>query len=472
MIFSSITFLCIFLPAFLLCFYMSPRKLKKWIIVLFSILFYAWGAPVFILFLLLSSIFDFLLSKKLSGQSNGRKNYLWISIVLNVGLLIYFKYVNFFAGNVSSIGTAFGFDTISFKEVLLPIGISFFTFQKISYAVDVYRVENKRLDSFIDYLLYIIMFPQLIAGPIVRFKDVSAQIVNYKNNKLDDKLHGLYRFIIGLSKKVFIANSFALIVAKIAEIGVGNMTTADSWLGAVAYTFQIYFDFSGYSDMAIGLGLMIGFKFPENFNFPYLSKSITEFWQRWHITLGTWMRDYLYIPLGGNKVGKMKLYFNLIFVFFISGLWHGANCNFIVWGLFHGVFLIMERTAVGGLLRKLPSIVQVLYTFFVVVISWVIFSMDIDVAIEYLSKMFEFSGAKISFDVSLKVIVLMSTGVVFSFLGYSQKVQQLLNALPEIVTKRKSYLAFVTYPVALVLLILCVIWLMTSGFNPFIYYRF
>ena len=471
MVFSSVLFLSVFLPIFLGSFYLSPHFLKKWIIVLFSILFYAWGAPIFIFFLLGSSIIDFYISKKFDPKNSYRKHFLFISLLLNVGLLCYFKYANFFVHSLSSIGEHFGMSAVSFKEVLLPIGISFFTFQKISYALDVYSGTNKRLTSFLDYLMYIIMFPQLIAGPIVRFKDVSAQIQLFSTNKFDQKLHGLYRFIIGLSKKVFIANTFALVVAQVNDIGLAELSTEAAWIGALAYAFQIYFDFAGYSDMAIGLGLMIGFKFPENFNFPYISKSVSEFWKRWHITLGSWMRDYLYIPLGGNKVSPMRVYFNLIFVFFISGLWHGANWNFVVWGLYHGAFLLLERLFLSTVLEKLPSFIRIVYTFLIVLIGWVFFSMNLQDALHFLSKMFAFSSNETIIEISLKSCWMMSIGVCFSFLAFNKKATLFLNGLIEKFASIKTG-QLIIFPSMLILLLTGFIWLMNSGFNPFIYYRF
>ena len=472
MVFSSVLFLSVFLPCFLVCFYLCPQFLKKWMIVFFSILFYAWGAPIFIFFLLGSSIIDFFISKNFDSNNTHRKFYLFASLLLNIGLLCYFKYVNFFVSNLSSIGECFSFNEISFKEVLLPIGISFFTFQKISYAVDVYRGTNKRLTSFLDYLLYIIMFPQLIAGPIVRYKDVHLQIKNYSTNAFDQKLHGLYRFIIGLSKKVFIANTFALIVSQVNTLAIEDISTSMAWIGALAYTFQIYFDFAGYSDMAIGLGLMIGFKFPENFNFPYLSKSISEFWKRWHITLGLWMRDYLYIPLGGNKVSTKRIYFNLVFVFFISGFWHGANWNFIVWGLFHGLFLVLERLFLSSVLKKLPNIIQLTYTFFIVLIGWVFFSMDLDTSFLYLNKMFAFSSLDWNLSISSKSWTLMLLGVFFSFIGFNKKTELYFNELPYRMANLNGIQTLIVFPVLLFLLSMATIWIMNSGFNPFIYYRF
>jgi alginate O-acetyltransferase complex protein AlgI len=470
MVFSSVIFLCFFLPCFLAIYYLIPKSFKKEVIVLFSLLFYGWGAPTFIFFLLGSSLLDFLISKNFNVENPKRKISLLFSLFLNIGLLCYFKYVNFFISNLSSVSNYI--NELSFEEVLLPIGISFFTFQKISYAIDVYRGENKRLTSFLDYLLYIIMFPQLIAGPIVRYKDINLQIKEFRNNLFDQKLNGLYRFIIGLSKKVFIANTFASVVSQVNNLGLENTSVIETWIGAIAYTFQIYFDFAGYSEMAIGLGLMIGFHFPENFNFPYLSKSISEFWKRWHITLGSWMRDYLYIPLGGNKVSPKKLYFNLVFVFFVSGFWHGANWNFIIWGLYHGLFLILERIFLSSLLKKIPVLFQRTYTFFIVLIGWVFFSMDLDTSIAYLNKMFSFCSFELSISISIKNVALMSIGILFSFIGYNRKNELYFNNFSYKMANLNPTKKIIVFPLFLFLLSLATIWLINSGFNPFIYYRF
>ena len=438
---------------------------------LFSAFFYAWGAPVFILFLLASSIVDFFLSKRFKPGATNRKIFIWLSVGLNVGLLFYFKYANFFVDNFSIISDALGFGTYSIEKVVLPIGISFFTFQKISYALDLYYGRNERLKSFLDYLLYIMMFPQLIAGPIVRFKDVSEQIKNYKSNKLDSKLEGLYRFIIGLGKKVLLANTFAEVVEKVNRIPIDNLPLADTWLGILAYTFQIYYDFSGYSDMAIGLGLMLGIRFPENFNFPYLSKSITEFWQRWHITLGAWMRDYLYIPLGGNRGSKMRTYLNLMLVFLLSGFWHGAAWNFVIWGLYHGFFLMLERAFLVRILKKLPVFVQTIYTFLVVVVSWVFFSMEFSDAIDYLAKMVDFSKMPLYTKINNKIIFTFVLGVLFAFMAPKKSQLNFFNSLiKQLSSGNKS--AILSFPVFILIFILSFMVLMTSDFNPFIYYRF
>jgi alginate O-acetyltransferase complex protein AlgI len=446
-------------------------EFRKWVIVLFSAFFYAWGAPVFIFFLLASSIVDFFLSKRFKPGATNRKIFIWLSVGLNVGLLFYFKYANFFVDNFSIISDALGFGTYSIEKVVLPIGISFFTFQKISYALDLYYGRNERLKSFLDYLLYIMMFPQLIAGPIVRFKDVSEQIKNYKSNKLDSKLEGLYRFIIGLGKKVLLANTFAEVVEKVNRIPIDNLPLADTWLGILAYTFQIYYDFSGYSDMAIGLGLMLGIRFPENFNFPYLSKSITEFWQRWHITLGAWMRDYLYIPLGGNRGSKMRTYLNLMLVFLISGFWHGAAWNFVIWGLYHGFFLMLERAFLARILKKLPVFVQTIYTFLVVVVSWVFFSMEFSDAIDYLAKMVDFSKIPLYTKINNKIIFTFVLGVLFAFMAPKKSQLNFFNSvIKQLSLGNKS--AILSFPVFILIFILSFMVLMTSDFNPFIYYRF
>jgi alginate O-acetyltransferase complex protein AlgI len=469
MVFSSVLFLAVFLPLFLFVFYLSPKPLKKWVILLFSILFYAWGAPIFTFFLMGSSILDFWFTSQFEGAK--RKLYLTLSIALNTGLLLYFKYFNFFIDNINSALLQFEIAGITAAEVVLPIGISFFTFQKISYSVDVYSHRNPPLKRFDDYLLFIIMFPQLIAGPIVRYTDVSTQILNYRNNTLPQRTHGLYRFIIGLAKKVLLANTFAAVVVQIEGLGLDSISTVTAWQLALAYTLQIYFDFSGYSDMAIGLGQMMGFNFPENFNFPYLSKSITEFWQRWHITLGTWMRNYLYIPLGGNKVSPSKTYVNLLTVFFISGFWHGANWNFIVWGLYHGAFLILERFIGLNKFQKAPAVIQWVYTLLVVMVGWIFFNYAISDAWVLIQKMWTFTAGN-STIIDFKAMVMAGLGIVFSLMGFTPKINARLNNFYNWALSGNFIKVTVVYLLMLLLLVICFLDVVTSGFNPFIYYRF
>jgi len=469
MIFSSTLFLCYFLLIFLLAYYLTPTKYKNLIALLFSFGFYAWGAPIFIFFLLGSCIIDFKLINYFEAPR--RKYYLVISLILNIGLLAYFKYANFFIENLDwLIGGG-----LYWKEVMLPIGISFFTFQKISYSMDVYWKKDKHLTSFTDYLLYITLFPQLIAGPIVRFRDVASQIRNRVNNEnYEMRLNGAFRFCVGLSKKVLIANVMADQVNDLHElyqIAPWAIHSSEAWVFAIAYTFQIYFDFSGYSDMAIGLGKMIGFNFPENFNFPYLSRSITEFWQRWHMTLGAWMKDYLYIPLGGNRNGRIRTLINLSLVFLISGLWHGAAWNFIFWGVFHGFLLIIERLFLGKLLKMLP-IINILYTFLLVLIGWVFFSSEtMEQALFFIDKMFAFDYA-VEVVYEKKFLFYLIVAVGFSFFAINKKTVDRLNNFQNNYASSNRFVLSTGFIVCLFLFILSLGEIMGAGYNPFIYYRF
>lgn len=378
MVFSSVIFLVYFLPVFLVLYFIMPGYKWKNLFLLFSsILFYAWGAPKFIFAILATTTLDFYFIKLLDKTEDKeiRRFFLIASLVLNVGMLFYFKYCNFFVDNFNGILRRAGITEVSWTKVVLPIGISFYTFESITYMMDVYRKVHKPLKNFWHYQLYIILFPKLIAGPIIRYHEISDQIADRSaNDTSENRLNGFIRFCLGLGKKVLIAN----VMAKQADYCFGmpsdQLTTGFAWLGMISYTFQIYFDFSGYSDMAIGIGKMIGFKFPENFDNPYISKSITEFWRRWHITLGSWMRNYLYIPLGGNKVdNKLRLYFNLWIVFIASGFWHGAAWTFILWGIYHGFFLVTERIFFGKILSKLPGVFSMAYSFIIVSLGWVLF---------------------------------------------------------------------------------------------------
>ncbi len=473
MVFSSITFLLYFFPVFLGSYYLSPKKLKNYVVLLFSIFFYAWGGPKFIFILLASVYVNFLIVKKLDASRERRTRRLMVglSVAINIGLLAYFKYANFFMENFNAVLHHFGFREVAWTAVLLPIGISFYTFQTLTYSVDVYRNVHKPLKKVSDYALYIIMFPQLIAGPIVRYNYIADQIIDRKAT-YNDRLTGFYRFVIGLSKKVIIANTMGAKADAIMSMDFTTLDATTAWIGILAYTFQIYFDFSGYSDMAIGIGKMIGFKFPENFNNPYVSKSITEFWRRWHMTLGDWMKNYLYIPLGGNRVKtKRRLYFNLWFVFLVSGLWHGAAWNFVIWGAFHGTFLIIERLFLSKLLQKAGNAVSLIYTFFVTVMGWVIFRIeDWRAALIYYGKLFSFHFKPLQWFDNEDFFVTLVIAVFFSFfvlLPSGQKIQDSLFFGPY--DKKKTTVSFF---VALLLLILSVSYITTTGFNPFIYFRF
>lgn len=474
MVFSTSLFLIIFLPIFLITYSLVGKKLKNWVILIASIIFYAWGAPKFVFVLVGSTIATFYLVK-LMHQAEQRKRkrvFLILSIAINLGLLLYFKYANFFVDNMNGVLELLGIEVVGWTSVMLPIGISFYTFQSLTYSVDVYRNVHKPLDKVSNYLLYIMSFPQMIAGPIVRFNTIADQIVD-RNETLDDKLVGFVRFCIGLAKKVLIANVMGEQADLIMNADLHGIGTATAWLGILAYTFQIYFDFSGYSDMAIGLGKMMGFKFPENFNNPYISQSITEFWRRWHITLGSWMRDYLYIPLGGSKVStKRRLYFNLWFVFLISGLWHGASWSFVIWGAYHGFFLVAERLFLLDVYKKIGKIPSVIITFLIVVVGWVFFRLEqFDVAVLYLTKMFSFSEPVVEINLLPSFIALLVVAFLFSFsnlVSYGKK-------LGDFFFCRDSYKMSAYYwmiPMGFVLFAVSLSSITSSGFNPFIYFRF
>jgi len=395
-----------------------------------------------------------------------------LSVSVNLGLLFYFKYSNFFIENVNEILSVFGDKHIQWTKLVLPIGISFYTFETITYVVDVYRRVHKPLHNFWDYQTYIILFPKLIAGPIIRYHDLADQITDRSANEtIDNRLTGFYRFIIGLAKKVLIANQMGLQADTIFAMDYSTIDSTTAWVGILAYTFQIYFDFSGYSDMAIGIGKMIGFKFPENFNSPYVSQSITEFWRRWHMTLGAWMRNYLYIPLGGNRVSsKARLYFNLWFVFLASGLWHGASWSFVIWGAYHGLFLVLERGFLLNVYKKIGKFPSTVITFFLVVIGWVFFRIEnVNDAIIFLKQMFAFNFTLLP-AVSFEFYFFFVIALFFAFFSYSQigqKIQDSVFSGEYTLRRHYSFSAL-----AILLLILSISSISTLGFNPFIYFRF
>jgi len=471
MVFSSIIFLLYFLPVFLLVYFIADKRYKNAIILIGSIFFYAWGAPKFIFVILFTTLLDFYLVSFMDKALNERKRKLMlcISVSLNLGLLIYFKYSNFFIENVNAVLSVFGGGQIHWTKLILPIGISFYTFETITYVVDVYRRVHKPLTRFWDYQLYIILFPKLIAGPIIRYHQLADQISERKETT-DDKLTGFYRFALGLAKKVLIANQMGLVADEIFQMNYQSVGMCTAWIGSLAYTFQIYFDFSGYSDMAIGLAKMLGFKFPENFDNPYISQSITEFWRRWHMTLGSWMKNYLYIPLGGNKVSKGRLYFNLWLVFLASGLWHGASWSFILWGAFHGFFLVIERAFFGSVLTKLGKIPSVLITFLIVNIGWVFFRVEkISDAFLYLKRMFSFDLNKLTV-VDNEFLFFFILAFVFSFFAIGAFGKRIQNAV--YFNEYTNARHLIICGLALVLFSLSISSITASGFNPFIYFRF
>ena len=474
MVFSSSLFLLYFLPIFLVIYYVINKKYKNYFALLASILFYSWGAPDFIFIVLGSIVIDFYLVKYLDKSARPKKRLLLaLSVILNIGLLAYFKYANFFIENVNAIFELFGSTPVKWTYVVLPIGISFFTFQKLTYSVDVYRKVHSPLKKVTDYAMYILMFPQLIAGPIVRFNEIADRIEDReKYETVDNRLLGFFRFIIGLAKKVLIANVMGEQADKIFAMSPETMSTPLAWIGIIAYAFQIYYDFAGYSDMAIGIGKMMGFKFPENFNNPYISRSITEFWRRWHITLGRFMKDYLYIPLGGNRVEtQRRLFFNLAFVFVLSGLWHGAAWTFIFWGAFHGIFLILDRLFLVKLLNKIGKYPSIIFTFIVTLIGWVLFrSPDMSFAGSYITKMFEFDFTGLAVNFDSKFYTILTFAIIFAFFAVFKGVE---DWQMRVFTKNQKFSSYLGMTIlALVLLVICIGSITSSGFNPFIYFRF
>lgn len=473
MIFSSAVFLTLFLPLFLLFNFIINKKLKNYNILFFSLVFYAWGAPTFLFYLLASIVLNFYIVRAMDRQivKSGKRWLLSVSVIINVGMLAYFKYANFFVENVNQILHSAGFQPASWTAIALPIGISFFTFQSLTYGVDVYRKVHKPLDKISDYALYIMMFPQMIAGPIVRFNTIANEIIE-REEKLDTIITGFYRFVIGLAKKVLIANVMGEMADNIMGMDYMSIDSTTAWIGILAYTFQIYFDFAGYSDMAIGIGKMIGFNFPENFNNPYVSKSISEFWRRWHMTLGAWMKDYLYIPLGGNRVASpMRLYFNLWFVFLISGFWHGASWNFVIWGAYHGIFLILDRIFLLKLLSKIGKIPSTIFTFFIAIMGWVIFRIEnFDQAMLYYSRLFAFDFSAFDWAGNGKFFVFLIIAILFSFCTMTRFGLRIQDKIfyNDYTNRRYIIMAILS----LVLFILSLSSVTSSGFNPFIYYRF
>ena len=480
MVFSSTLFLFYFLPGFLLLYYAVPAGWKNPVALLASLGFYAWGGLNFLALFLTSVVINFLLIRFMAATEARWKQRIFfiLSILLNVSMLFYFKYANFFLTNASAVGTAFGAAPLTWEKVVLPIGISFFTFEKLTYTIDVYRGVNKPLKSFWDFLLYIMLFPKMIAGPIVRFHEIAGQLQDRSAfDTIDHKLAGAFRFGIGLAKKVVIANVLGEQADLIFKLDPSTLSAPVAWLGALAYTFQIYFDFSGYSDMAIGLGRMMGFQFPENFNNPYVSRSITEFWQRWHITLGRWMRDYLYLPLGGNRVSPNRLYVNLWTVFILSGFWHGAAWNFLAWGAYHGFFLILDRLFLLRFYQRLGAW-SIVPTFGITVIGWVLFRAEtLTGALAYVGHM---AGAGSSVSPTLALLpppatarfwFTLSLAAGLAFMAAAPRVERW-----ELATLAHSHFSWrgaagITFATAL-LLLLSMSFLMGITFNPFIYFRF
>lgn len=471
MLFSSTLFLLYFLPAFLTIYFLLPSKAKNPFTLFASILFFAWGAPKFVFILSGAVVFDFFIAQAINKrEGRARKIFLAIAVLFNAGLLLYFKYFNFFLDNINVLLNDFGHPTIEFVRVVLPIGISFFVFHELSYVIDVYRRVKPPMTNLVNYALYIFLFPQLIAGPIIRFHEIADQIQDRKyQDTLDNRILGIYRFAIGLAKKVLVANVLGEEVDRIFSIQITELDTTTAWIGALSYTFQIYFDFSGYSDMAIGLARAMGFIFPENFNHPYISQNITEFWRRWHMSLSRWMKDYLYISLGGNKGSVAKTYFNLCLVFLISGFWHGAEWTFIFWGAYHGTFLILDRIILNKWLAPIGAWPRRALTFFVVVIGWIFFRAEsMGQAMDYLEHMFNLQFKSV--ELSNRSLFIFILAAILSFvLPFLSKLELPKNKIDIPVGTRTSIIMLLG---VLIIMIICVGEISSGGFNPFIYFKF
>ena len=471
MVFSSNIFLFFFLPIFLIAYFVTPQKFRNYTLLLFSLIFYAYGAPDFVFLLVGECIINYFIVRGMAKtEKTGTKKWLCaLSVIMALGLLLYFKYANFFMENLNAILGWMHHEPVGWMKVALPIGISFFTFQSITYTLDVYRGTTPPSQKLTDYVLYIMMFPQLIAGPIVNYNSVAAQLIE-RTSTMEDRVVGFYRFIIGLGKKVLIANTLAAYADQVFAMNYADLATSTAWIGILSYTFQIYFDFSGYSDMAIGLGKMMGFKFPENFNDPYTSRSVTEFWKRWHMTLGNFIMNYLYIPLGGNRKGKGRMYLNLWLCFLLSGLWHGASWTFVLWGAFHGLFICADKLFLKDLLKKAGKWPAVILTFFVVNMGWVLFRVDTAAdAGGFYQALFAFKGG-LTQPADLLFWFTFGLAVVFSFLTLFKGGQRLQDTI--FADHYSKGLSWTMFAICLVLLILSAGSLCVSDFNPFIYFRF
>ena len=463
MIFSSIPFLFFFFPLFILLYFTLPFKYKNYILLLFSLIFYAWGEPIYILLMIFSSIVDFINGKnieKYKDDNKKKKIYLIISIIINISLLGFFKYADFFIKVINNIL----YLDIPLLNLGLPIGISFFTFQTMSYSIDVYRGDVKAEKDFLTFMTYVCMFPQLIAGPIVRYETVSSELhkrdINFK--KFAD---GFTRFLRGLFKKVLIANNIGLLFTLITSSEVNDISIMTGVLAIISYAFQIYFDFSGYSDMAIGIGNMCGFTFLENFNYPYISKSITEFWRRWHISLSSWFKDYVYIPLGGSRVNILKNIRNILVVWILTGFWHGASWNFIFWGLYYGILLLLEKFVLKKYIDKLPDFVKHIYTIILVFIGWMIFAFDdskyLFGFIKALTSNKFVDSAFLYYFKNYFLILVIAT--LFSLPVYPKVKEKMNNTI---------FTSLLSISIYVILFIITLSYLVSDTYNPFLYFRF
>ena len=466
MVFSGIEFLYYFLPAVMLIYFLAPKRLKNLMLFVSGLGFYAWGEPIYVVVMVISTAVDYTAGILMSKTEDERKRRACLisSVVINLGLLFTFKYSSFAVNTFNSVFRT----AIPSPNLPLPIGISFFTFQSMSYTIDLYRRKISVQRSFINFAAYVTCFPQIVAGPIVKYQDIAAELEE-RRVSISDMSDGVSIFVVGLAKKVLLANNIGIFWSQIKGMDYSTLPALTAWLGIIAFTFQIYFDFSGYSDMAIGLGRMLGFTYPKNFDLPYISKSVSQFWRRWHITLGSWFRDYVYIPLGGSREGKWKTVRNLAIVWLLTGLWHGASINFVLWGAWFGVLIIAEHMGMGRLLEKLPSALSWLYTMLAVVLGWVLFDTDsISSAFRFIGAMFGAGGSFASgaswsllaqAAVSLAICIFFSSGAAKNYIkrigGQDSKVILVLKPV-----------------ITAALLIASTAYLVNSTYNPFLYFNF
>lgn len=468
MLFSSIVFLFTFLPAVVILYYLLPVRFRNVILLLASLVFYAWGEPVYLFLMLLSILFNYFsgldIARNLQDKRAAKRS-LVFNLIINLAVLGFFKYEGFVLDTLNGILPVH----ISYHALPLPIGISFYTFQILSYIIDVYRGNVKVQTNLPNFALYVTMFPQLIAGPIVQYADVDEQLASREVSRTKFGEGSMY-FIRGLAKKVLLANTSGMIFTEVSGLAKGNIVVMTAWLGAFAYMFQIYFDFSGYSDMAIGLGKMFGFEFNMNFNYPYVSKSITEFWRRWHISLSSWFRDYVYIPLGGNRVSKIKHIRNLLIVWFLTGLWHGAAWNFVAWGLYYGVILIIEKYLLSPVLDRLPDVVRHIYSIVLVVIGWVLFfSSSFGQAADYIRVMF---GAGAHGFADRESMYLLTSNLILWLILIFGSTPLVHFRYEHMLRTKKWNTTIINSVVYVALFIVCIAYLVTETYNPFLYFRF
>lgn len=468
MLFSSIVFLFSFLPAVMILYYLLPVRFRNVILLLASLVFYAWGEPVYLFLMLLSILFNYFsgldIARNLQDKRAAKRS-LVFNLIINLAVLGFFKYEGFVLDTLNGILPVH----ISYHALPLPIGISFYTFQILSYIIDVYRGNVKVQTNLPNFALYVTMFPQLIAGPIVQYADVDEQLASREVSRTKFGEGSMY-FIRGLAKKVLLANTSGMIFTEVSGLAKDNIAVMTAWLGAFAYMFQIYFDFSGYSDMAIGLGKMFGFEFNMNFNYPYVSKSITEFWRRWHISLSSWFRDYVYIPLGGNRVSKIKHIRNLLIVWFLTGLWHGAAWNFMAWGLYYGVILIIEKYLLSPVLDRLPDVVRHIYSIVLVVIGWVLFfSSSFGQAADYIRVMF---GAGAHGFADRESMYLLTSNLILWLILIFGSTPLVHFRYEHMLRTKKWNTTIINSVVYAALFIVCIAYLVTETYNPFLYFRF